>query len=140
MKKAQDQRINQAFNAVLDNPSEQYYPFGVSASWLARESGVSKKIISEFRNGKTSIQTDTLEKLLFVLPTEARVHLLSRLAGEEVSTYSVLQDLEPQQLAEFLEAKIDLLVVTIPHLSPMGRAVIMNAIAQCLQTEAVMMN
>lgn len=136
MKKFKDLRINRAFNSVLDNPGERYFPFGVNATWLARESGVARKIISEFRHEKTAIQTDTFGRLLFTMPIEARLHLLSKLAGEEISLESVLQVLEPQQLAEFLETKTDLLAAAITYLSPMSRAVIMNAIAQCLRQEA----
>lgn len=136
MKKVKEPRINRAFNSVLDKPGEQCSPFCVSAAWLARESGVAKRIISDFRNEKTAINTDTFGRLLFAMPIEARVHLLSLLAGEENSLELVWQDKQAQQLAEFLEKEIDLLVAAISYLSPMSRAAIMNAIAQCLRQEA----
>ena len=67
-------RLNDAFNKSLDR-------YGIKNVWLARESGVNEKMISRFRNGRTTIQTDTLQKLLDSLPSEAKTYYFSQLMG-----------------------------------------------------------
>lgn len=57
--------------------------FGISATWLSRESGVNAQMISRFRNDK-EIQTDTLEKLLEPLPMEVKEYFLALLLGQQV--------------------------------------------------------
>ena len=67
-------KINSAFHKTLQR-------YGITNVWLSQESGVNDKMISRFRNGKTTIQTDTLQKLLDALPHEARSYYFSQLMG-----------------------------------------------------------
>lgn len=66
--------LSEAFNKTLQR-------YGIANNWLAEESGVEKSIISKFRNGKTRIQTDTLDKLIDALPSDAKVYFLTLKLG-----------------------------------------------------------
>ncbi len=58
--------------------------FKLSAAWLSRQSSVSEKIISQFRNGHQRIYTETLEKLVEALPIEAKLYFFGLLAEENI--------------------------------------------------------
>ncbi len=73
--------------------------FGINASWLSRESGVNAQMISRFRNGK-EVQTDTLEKLMEPLPSEAKQYFCSLLLGSafKVDLEALVKDMDTNQL------------------------------------------
>ncbi len=79
--------------------------FGISAAWLSRESGVNAQMISRFRNGK-EVQTDTLEKLLAVLPFEMQQYFFSLLLGQspKIEISEVILQMDQEQLSEALLA------------------------------------
>ena len=58
--------------------------FKLSAAWLSRQSSVSEKIISQFRNGHQRIYTETLEKLVEALPIEAKLYFFGLLAEDNI--------------------------------------------------------
>ena len=58
--------------------------FKLSAAWLSRQSSVSEKIISQFRNGHQRIYTETLEKLVEALPIEAKLYFFDLLAEDNI--------------------------------------------------------
>ena len=64
--------------------------FKITAKWLSEKSGVSEKMISLFRNSRQRIYTDSLEKLINALPSEARLYFFSLLSGEN----SIIEDNE----------------------------------------------
>ena len=66
------------FSEALDKALERY---GISAKWLSEQSGVSQQMISQFRNGKQRIYSDSLEKLLAALPGEVRDYYFGLLGG-----------------------------------------------------------
>jgi len=53
--------------------------FNLKASDLASESGVGTNQVSRFRNGKTDLQTASLEKLIDAMPKNAKAYFYSRL-------------------------------------------------------------
>ena len=66
----------EAFNATLEE-------FRLSAKEISATSGVREATISEFRRGRREIQTDSLERLIGALPTDAKQYLfLKVLIGE----------------------------------------------------------
>lgn len=91
---------SQAFDQTL-------HDYGVSAKWLARESGISEVAISRFRRGKQAITTDTLNALLKPLSIEARDYFFSKLLGSEVTPADpeieiLIEKMEVSQLANLL--------------------------------------
>ena len=58
---------NEAFNFVLNE-------YRVSAEEIARISGIDKSAISKFRNGKHSMNSDNLQKVVQALPIQAKAH------------------------------------------------------------------
>jgi DNA-binding Xre family transcriptional regulator len=58
--------------------------YGISVNWLSEASGVNAQMISRFRNGRNEIRTDTLEKLIEPLPTEAKEYFFSLLMGSRM--------------------------------------------------------
>ncbi len=136
MKKVKYPQINQAFHSVLDNPSEKYSPYGVTAAWLSKESGVAGKIISDFRLEKSAVSTETLWRLIEAMPISPRLNMLSSLATEKISVDIIVRETTPEELAETIDSEIDSVVAAVEYLSPVSRALIMNALAQCLRIEA----
>lgn len=83
--------------------------FGISARWIANESGVSEVIISKFRNGKKEVQTDTLSKLIGALPSEVQEYYFGRLLGtsihpKKLDIENFISDIDHIQLAALLSA------------------------------------
>jgi transcriptional regulator with XRE-family HTH domain len=52
--------------------------FDLRAADIADKSGVGENQISRFRNGKTDLQTSSLEKLIGSLPSNAKAYFYSR--------------------------------------------------------------
>lgn len=80
-------KISIAFDKTLEK-------FNISGKVLASQSGVSEQMISGFRNDKQQVKSDSLEKLLAALPTEAREYFAFQLLG-----YSVGLELRPAILS-----------------------------------------
>ena len=76
--------LNKAFDQTLKD-------FEITAKHLAEMSGVAPQTISDFRRGKKAIQTDSLEKLLSVLPAEAQAHFFSLALGGNISSEKLLR-------------------------------------------------
>jgi transcriptional regulator with XRE-family HTH domain len=89
--------FNQALNSTLKE-------FGISAKQLAEQSGVTPQSISEFRRGKRTIQTDSLEKLLEYLPFEARMYFFSLLLGEKISAEHLVAGMDDSQMSDLMMA------------------------------------
>ena len=58
--------------------------WGISAKWLAQESGVNEVVISRFRTGITNPTAKTLAQLLDSLSMEVRMHYFSLLLGTDI--------------------------------------------------------
>jgi transcriptional regulator with XRE-family HTH domain len=89
--------FNQALNSTLKE-------FGISAKQLAEQSGVTPQSISEFRRGKRTIQTDSLEKLLECLSFEARIYFFSLLLGEGISAEQLVAGMSDDQMSDVMMA------------------------------------
>lgn len=89
------------FNQTLDNTLKK---FEISAKWLAEQSGVTPQSISEFRRGKKTIQTDSLERILEFLPFEARVYFFSLLLGEGISAEHLIAGMDDNQMSDVMMA------------------------------------
>ena len=48
--------------------------YGIKNEEVAKKSGVHKSIISKYRNGRSDMGTEKLQKILRVLPTKAIAH------------------------------------------------------------------
>lgn len=105
------------FAQALDQTLEE---FGISGKWLSERSGVSQQMISGFRKGNQRVYSDSLEKIIATLPSDARQHffgLLGNRGTEQGSTSSsfasgvdlnsVVERLDKRQLAGLLCAIAD---------------------------------
>ncbi|MBW4601162.1 MAG: helix-turn-helix transcriptional regulator [Calothrix sp. FI2-JRJ7] len=90
------------FSQALDRTLEKY---GISAKWLSEQTGVSQQMISGFRRGQQRIYSDSLERLLAGLPSEAKNYLLCQL-GEvdtgKIDIRSLVLSASPTEKAEIL--------------------------------------
>lgn len=89
--------ITESFDKTLNR-------FGITASWLSKESGINQQQISRFRHGK-EIQTDTLEKLLANLPIEAKEYFFTLLLGHKlrISLEVLVDDLSSDELHDLFD-------------------------------------
>ena len=78
-------KISQAFDKTLKN-------FEISARRLSEQSGVSEKMVSLFRNERQRIYSDSFEKLLDALPTEARLYFLIQLSEGKLVAFDQLSE------------------------------------------------
>ncbi|MDJ0902779.1 MAG: hypothetical protein QNJ55_28655 [Xenococcus sp. MO_188.B8] len=92
--------LNQAFDQSLKD-------YGVSAKLLSEKSGVSERMISQFRNSRQRIYSDTLEKLLLALPFEVRLHFLSLVLGVEITPEKLVVGMKEAELSSLLNAIAD---------------------------------
>jgi transcriptional regulator with XRE-family HTH domain len=100
------------FAQALDQTLEE---FGISGKWLSERSGVSQQMISGFRKGNQRVYSDSLEKIIATLPSDARQHffgLLGNRGTEQTSSSlvdltSVVERLDKRQLAGLLCAIAD---------------------------------
>lgn len=53
------------------------FEFELTGAELSRQSGVSQRQISEFKNGDREMRTDSLKKILDVMPEKARQYYFS---------------------------------------------------------------
>lgn len=89
------------FNKAFDSTLKE---FGISAKQLAEQSGVAPQSISEFRRGKKTIQTDSLEKLLECLSFEARVYFFSLLLSKKISAEHLVAGMSDDQMSDVMMA------------------------------------
>lgn len=89
--------FNKAFDATLKN-------FGINAKQLAEQSGITPQSISEFRRGKKTIQTDSLEKLLGCLSFEAKVYYFSLLLSEKISAEHLVAGMNNDEMSDVMMA------------------------------------
>ncbi|AKG24876.1 hypothetical protein [Calothrix sp. 336/3] len=95
------------FSQALDKTLDK---FSISAKWLSEKTGVSQQMISGFRRGNQRIYSDSLEKILAGLPTDARNYLLFQLAEvdtNKVDLRSLIAQAPPEQKAEVLHLIAD---------------------------------
>lgn len=67
------------FSEALDKTLDGY---GISAKWLSEQSGVSMQMISNFRNGKQRVYSDSLEAMIQALPVQARRYLYGLVSND----------------------------------------------------------
>lgn len=92
--------LSKAFDRTLKD-------FELSARWLSEKSGVSEKMISQFRNSRQRIYSDTLEKLLESLPYEAKIRYFSLVLGVEITPEVMVGGMEEAELSSLLFAIAD---------------------------------
>ena len=85
------------FSQALDQTLEAY---GISAKWLAEQSGVSMQMISQYRNGKQRVYSDSLEAMIDALPKEMRRYFFSLMSGESIPTISSMSEAELADLMD----------------------------------------
>lgn len=69
---------------------ETMFRFDLKGVDIAERSGLTAAQVSDFRNGK-NLRIDSVERLLEALPSDARLYLLSLVAGERVIPFAELQ-------------------------------------------------
>lgn len=92
--------LSKAFDKTLKD-------FELSARWLSESSGVSEKMISQFRNSRQRIYSDTLEKLLEALPSEAKLRFLGLVIGVEITPEKLVVGMKEAELSSLLFAIAD---------------------------------
>jgi transcriptional regulator with XRE-family HTH domain len=92
------------FSQALDRTLNEY---GIKAKWLAERSGVSPQMISDFRNGKQRIYSDSLEKMLSNLPVEAREYFFRQLGSSPATMESRIAEMDNGELSTLLLAIAD---------------------------------
>ena len=76
---------NEAFDFVLNE-------YKVSAEEIARISGIDKSAISKFRNGKHSMNSDNLQKVVQALPIQAKAHFNMLFSfGDEINNTKLVE-------------------------------------------------
>lgn len=70
------------FSEALDKTLDGY---GISAKWLSEQSGVSMQMISNFRNGKQRVYSDSLEAMIQALPVQAQRYLYSLVNNDRLT-------------------------------------------------------
>ena len=99
------------FSKAFDKTLEKH---GITGKWLKEASGVSEQMISNFRNGKKQVWTDSLERMIEALPIEAQQYffesLLSVNQGSErlhPNLEQTIEEMETGALASVLSAIAD---------------------------------
>lgn len=92
------------FSQALDRTLNE---FGIKAKWLAERSGVSPQMISDFRNGKQRIYSDSLEKMLASLPAEAREYFFRQLGSSPTTIQARISEMDNDELSTLLLAIAD---------------------------------
>jgi transcriptional regulator with XRE-family HTH domain len=90
-------QLSEALNRTLEE-------YGISAVWLAERSGVSQRMISQFRNGKQRIYSDSLERIMENLPPDARTYFFQLLGASPASLRSTISLMDDAELAFLLSA------------------------------------
>lgn len=86
------------FFEALDKTLEGY---GISGKWLSEQSGVSIQMISNYRNGKQRVYSDSLESMISALPIQARRYLYGLVGSDRpVLTLELLIDTASEEELE----------------------------------------
>lgn len=119
--------------------------YRITSRALAKKSEITPQHLSEFRNGNSELSTKVLWQMLQAMDELApgsRRYFCSLLAGGsiagELGSFGVIDlmaVMEPDEVAELLNANIELVSKAILYLSNADRADIMSAIAQSLRSE-----
>lgn len=117
--------------------------YRITSKALAKKSEITPQHLSEFRNGNSELSTKVLWQMLQAMDELApgsRRYFCSLLGGRsiagELNSFGVtdlIAVMEPDEVAELLNANIELVSKAIPYLSNTDRADIMSAIAQSLR-------
>jgi|JI102314A2RNA_FD_contig_21_2992225_length_650_multi_4_in_0_out_0_1 transcriptional regulator with XRE-family HTH domain len=86
-------KFHEALNQTLRD-------YGISAKWLSEQSGVSMAMISQFKNGKQRIYSDSLESIIEALPAEMQRHLFGLVSGSNFGLKEAIDSADEQQLEE----------------------------------------
>ena len=101
------------FSQALDKTLDR---FGISAKWLSEKTGVSQQMISGFRRGNQRIYSDSLEKIIAGLPTDAKNYLLCQLAEvdtNQVDLRSLIVQAPPAEQVEVLRLIAEILAKNV---------------------------
>lgn len=101
------------FSQALDKTLDK---FGISAKWLSQKTGVSQQMISGFRRGNQRIYSDSLEKIIAGLPTDAKNYLLCQLAEvdtNKVDLRSLIVQAPPAEQVEALRLIAEILAKNV---------------------------
>ena len=96
--------------------------FSIKAKDLSRKSGVSYGVISRFRSGLKSINSDSLERLLLALDDEAFSYFMNQLAAAK-GIHQVIQN-------EILLQEL------VGHLNDVELSTLLHAVASKLRSDA----
>lgn len=86
-------KFNEALNRTLND-------YGISAKWLSEQSGVSMAMISQFKNGKQRVYSDSLEAMIEALPAEMQRHFFGLVSGSNFGLREAIAQADNQQLEE----------------------------------------
>ena len=87
------------FNKALQKTMQD---FGIKGVWLAEKTGISNQTISTFILGKNEMKTDTLERLVDALPSEARNYFYQLLHPRTRDIEAFLMEANHEEKAEVL--------------------------------------
>lgn len=77
---------NEAFDFVLTQ-------YDVNADEVSKKSGIDKSAISKFRNGKHSMNSNNLQKVVRALPFQARAHFNMLFSfGDEIKQSKIAEE------------------------------------------------
>lgn len=96
--------LSKSFDRTLER-------YGITGKWLHEASGLSEKMISNFRNGKARVWSDSLERMVEVLPEEAQQYFFQTLSSSSTpieqlcpDLEEMIEEMEPKALASVLSA------------------------------------
>ncbi len=92
--------LSQAFDKSLKD-------CGITGKWLSQRSGVTERMISNFRNSRQQIYSETLDKLLEALPYNAKLHFFTLLLADKMTLASLIGEMDEKGLANLLLAIAD---------------------------------
>ena len=88
------------FSNALDKTLDKY---GIAGKWLSSESGVSERMISNFRNGKQRVWSDSLERIISALPIDSRQYFFAQFLDSPIPV---------QHHLEYMVSTMDLMEVS----------------------------
>lgn len=87
--------ISQAFDKTLKD-------LNLSAREIAEKAGIGEGVISNFRNSRKRVYTDTLDKLLAALSDEAKIYFFGLLLGKEINLEMIVAGMDAATLSKLL--------------------------------------
>lgn len=103
--------LSKSFDRTLER-------YGITGKWLHEASGLSEKMISNFRNGKARVWSDSLERMIEVLPSEAQQYFFQSLSSSNVPLEQLCPDIEEMIEEMEIGALSTLLTAIASKLSP----------------------